>query len=333
MTVRKISASILVAFFLALGSTCWAEQLDGHTLLKRMLSAEGTVAFTAHQITTLARGPSVTSEQIIYRDGFKGMRTEYLQPPSLAGEVMADDGRTLMHLIPKSEVVRVGSSRLRDLKARTEQSVYASTRGHIKAELVGKDRIANRSAYVVQVRPQMRKEGPTRKFWIDAEKWIKLKTEDITPAGAVLSMSYYTRVTFVDGIARDKFRIETPAGYRVERHHVGLSSMSLDKARKNAGFKLLEPSKLPPGFKAMNASFVPFRGGKLVVMRYTDGVTSLSLFQTKAKNLDRKFLSKLHEGPVQPSPGMYAWRRSDVNLTLIGQLSTEQLREIAASVK
>lgn len=331
---RRITTIGISALLLALvsGNVTWAAQPDARTILKRMLEAEGRVIFTAHQVTTLSKEPAVTSEQTVYRNGFKGLRMEYTYPPSLNGEVMADDGRVLAHLVPKEKVLRMRPSRLANLRMRAEQLVQGFGRGLLKVELVGKDKIAGRTAYVVEVGPKLRRQGQTRKFWIDTEKWIKLKTEDISPDGAVASTSYYTKISFVDSIPADKFRLESPPGVRVEHEKLPDSMITIDKARQKAGFRILEPSRLPPGFKAMGATVIPFRGGKLVALRYTDGVTSFSIFQAPGNALDPRFVRRLHEGPIRRA-GMYSWRVGNMNLTAVGQLPQDQMRMIASSVK
>ena len=153
-------------------------------------------------------------------------------PPKLKGEVMADDGRVSAHLIPSQKVLRFHPSRLMVLRQRTEQAAQALSKGNLRVELVGKDEIAGRTAYVVVVKPRRGDQGPVRKFWVDADKWVKLKTEDIAPNGTVVSNSYYTRIQFVKDIPDSKFRIEPPAGYRVERVPGPPGLLPLDKARK-----------------------------------------------------------------------------------------------------
>jgi negative regulator of sigma E activity len=183
------------------------------------------------------------------------------------------------------------------------------------------------------VEPVAKREGQTRKFWVDTEKWIKLKTEDIGPDGAVLSTSYYTKIEFVGKFPPRRFHFDPPSGVRVERGQDRPKVMSLDQARRMVGFKALEPAYLPKGFKAVGAAVTPFRKGKILVLRYSDGVTTFSLFQAPGRMLDSRFLEKLQEGPKRSGKGAYSWRRGDLNLTLIGPIPPDEVRKIADSVK
>lgn len=305
--------------------------IDGRTVLANMLKAEGSVVYIAHEVTTLAREPALTSEQTVYRAGFKGMRTEYTQPDFLKGEIRADDGRVLAHLIPRDRVLEMRPSRIAGMREWAEHSARGLQKGEIEIELVGKDKIAGRNAYVLEVNPRHHHHGK-RKFWVDTEKWIKLRTEDITPDGTVASMSYYTKIDF-DSIPDDKFRIEAPEGYRVVREPGPPRMMPLEKARRIAGFRILEPTYLPSGFKVAGAAIIPFRGGKIVSIRYTDGVNTLSLFQARGDMLNPRFLRRLHEGPVQPGRGVYSWRKGELNLTIISRISMDDIRQVAGSMK
>lgn len=325
----------MISFLIAgmLLGAAWAQQPDARTVLQRMLKAEASAAFTAHQVTTISGKRSVTSEQIVYRDGLKGMRMEYLSPPGLRGEIMVDDGKTLAHFIPKANVVKIRPSRLAALSAGTDQVAQAFSRGNLQVELVGRDEIAGRTAYIVEVKPALRRRGAGRRFWVDAEKWVKLKTEDIGPGGVVVSTSCYTRIDFVSAIPDQKFRFEPPPGVRVEQEGVPPHMLSVGDAQRQVKFRILEPSYLPAGFKPVGATVVPFRGGKLVALRYTDGVSSFSLFQTPGQTLNPRFLQRLHEGPVRPGKGIYSWRHGDLNLTLVGRFPADEAGRIADSVK
>jgi len=313
------------------GNLCAAP--DATTIIRNMLDSEGKASFTAYQVTTISRGPSVTSEQIVYRRGYSGMRIEYIAPAVLKGEIMADDGRVSMHLIPRQKVIRTHPSRLAVLRQRTDQAIQALSKGQLSVELVGADKIAGESVYVLVVRPRRGDQGPVRKFWVDTEKWVKLKTEDIGPNGTVASTSYYTRIQYLNDIPDAKFRIDPPEGYRVERNDGPPGLMPLDKARKMVRFRLAQPGDVPPGFRLVGAAVEPFRGSHIVGLRYTNNVSSFSLFETPERTLNPRFMERLHEGPVRPGRGVYSWRKGPLNFTLVGPLSSDQIKRIVNSMK
>ncbi len=330
-TAHILITGLVICLTAAVGTAYAA--IDAVTILRNMLDAEGKASFTAYQVTTISKGPSVTSEQIVYRRGFSGMRMEYVSPAGLKGEVMADDGKVGAHLIPRRKVLRLVPSRLAVLRQRTEQAEQSVARKQLRVDLVGKDRIAGQAAYVLVVKPRRADQGPTRKFWIDTDKWVKLKTEDIAPNGTVVSTSYYTRIQYLNDIPDSKFRIDAPDGYRVERDQGPRGLLPLDKARKMVRFKIVEPDYIPPGFRLVGAAVEPFRGSHIIGLRYTNNVSSFSLFQTPEKSLNPRFMERLNEGPVRPGRGVYSWKRGPLNLTLVGGLPSDQIKRIADSIK
>jgi len=328
---RNIVTITLICACLLAGSA--RAEIDGRDVLKHMLEAEGKVCFIAHEVTTLARGPAVTSEQTVYRAGFRGMRMEYLDPPNMKGEIRADDGKVLAHYIPADKVLKLRPSRIAGMREWASHSPRFSKEQNLQVQLVGKDKIAGRDAYVVAIKPHFREHGPTHKFWVDAGKWIKLKSEEIAPSGTVLSTSYFTKIDFVSSIPDEKFRIEPPPGVRIEREEEHSRHISIEEARRAAGFRILEPSYLPPGLKRAGAGVIPFRDGKIVVLRYTDGVNMLSLFQTTGDKLSPKFLEHLRHGPTRSGGEVYSWQVGKLNLTIVSRLPLDEVRRIAASVK
>ena len=154
--MRRIGPISLILLLAA--AACRAEPPDGRTVLANMLKAESSAAFIAHEVTTLARDPALTSEQTIYRAGFKGMRMEYSEPAVLKGEIRADDGRVLCHLIPQKRILVMRPSRIAGMRAWAEHASTGLSRGDIQIELVGKDKIAGRNAYVLEVRPRMQRQ-------------------------------------------------------------------------------------------------------------------------------------------------------------------------------
>jgi negative regulator of sigma E activity len=148
-----------------------------------------------------------------------------------------------------------------------------------------------------------------------------------------MSMSYYTKIDFVSSIPDSKFHINPPAGVLIEHEEHEPHPMPVEHARHEAGFHLLEPSYLPKGFKPAGAVIIPFRDGKIVGLRYTDGVNSVSLFQTPGDKLSPKFIERLQHGPAKSGTEVYTWREGDISLTIVGRISQDEIRKIAGSVK
>lgn len=332
--LRKTYITIFaVLISLSLVSSVCAEKIDGKTVLTKMLENEGKACYKAQQITVLTKPPSITSEQTVYRDGLRGMRIEYLEPKALRGEVMTDDGITYGHYIKSKNTLMMEPSRVEHMKRRADQAMNALKNGKLKVELVGSDKIAGRDAYVIEVKPKDFRKSEVRKFWVDKEKWVKLRTEETDRDGTVSSISYFTSIEFMKSIPADKFKAYRPPGVKVVNKPGFYRMEDLGDLQKKAGFSILKPSYMPPGFKPVGAGLIPFRNEKIVVLRYTDGFNALSLFETPGRVLEPGFIKNLHRGPIHPRTDIYSWRRGELNLTIVGRIPPEEMHKIADSVE
>lgn len=330
-TIRNLTA-FLFAFALVWMSASAEPNIDGRTALRRMVNAENSTSFSAHQVTTISGKITLTSEQDIQRVGFKKMRMDFTAPDMLRGEVMVDDGQVLSHYIPRARLLKQRPSMLNALRRRVMQTGTALKQGRLSVEVADTDRIAGRDAVVIEVKPIRHRPGFWSRYWVDTDKWVKLKTEDIAPDGKVVSTFYYTRIDFRNSIPGSKFRLDPPDGVKVEKDAMA-SLVSVKKAQKMVDFNILEPSYLPPSFKTVGATVRPFRGAQMVAIRYTDGVNCFSLFQTPGRTLTPGFRKRLHGGPVHAGGGVYSWKVGDLNLSIVGQIPPDQMERIAASVK
>ncbi len=328
MRIRTIPTILILVALLGSGARA---EIDAKTALKNMFEAERKVCFIGHEVTTITRGPALTSEQTVYRAGIKGMRMEFTSPDRLKGEVRADDGHVLAHYSPQRKELKLRPSRMEPMQSWMHHAGGMFGDGHLDAQIVGKDKVAGRTAYVVQINAHGR-EGSSRKVYIDTEKWVKLKTEEIAPGGTVVSMSYFTKIEFVSSIPDDKFHITPPPGVHIEREMRRPDSMSIADAKKQAGFTVLQPSYVPDGFKLAGAAIIPFREGKIVSLRYTDGVNAVSLFQTPGDRLSPRFLERLRQGPSRGGE-VYTWQQGKMSLTIVGRIPMDQIRRMAQSIK
>ncbi|MHB1001577.1 MAG: sigma-E factor regulatory protein RseB domain-containing protein [Armatimonadota bacterium] len=322
----------IIPFILAVmaSQSVSAEQIDGNTILKNMIKAERSTTYTAHEVTVVGED-NTRSKQIVYRDGMNGRRTEYLSPPKLKGSIIADNGKEWSLYNPKTKTIKTGPSMLSNMSRHTGTPSSRSKKWRIDVTLIGKERVARRQAYIIEIKPKSM-QSRSRRLWIDTEKWIKLKTEERGPDGKLLSQSYYTRIDYVDRIPAGKFKIEPGPGVQVEKMS-GPKLIPLDKARQMVKFRILEPTYLPSGYSIAGAMIMPFRGNRVVGIRYMDGVNSFTIFQSQGNTIESRFTKRLHDGPVRSGSGTYSWSQGNINLTLIGRIPADQIKQIAESTK
>lgn len=319
---------VILTLLMVLSSGAFCKEMDANQIIAKWNQAERTAKYIANEVTILQGYGGLKSREIVYHDGINGSRIEYTYPPKMKGTVIVDDGKQCVYYSPSEKRMTVGPSRLAMMKK--YNSKKASSADHISAQLRGKGNVAGRSAYIVESRFKFNphKYG---KVWIDDEKWVRLKSQEIASNGRVLSSSYYTSIRFVDSIPSSKFTIRRKPGIKVEQMR-NPWLMPLERAKTLVDFKVVEPSYVPNGYKQIGSMVVPFRQGRILGIRYSNGANGFTIFESSDDVLEPGFLRKLHEGPVKSSDEVYSCRIKGLNVTIVGAISTAEMEKITESM-
>lgn len=309
-----------------------ASASDAQNLLRQMLQAERSLALTGNQITTILRGGrEITSEQRVMRKGSHALRLEYIRPASLEGEQIVDDGHLFQRYIPATNTLEVSPSRIQRLGGRTRQVMEQIARGDISVQAVGQEIIAGRLCRIIEVAPNGPTRATRRRFWIDPANGAQLRIDQYNAGGQRISTSYYTNITYSPTFAPDAFHApKTPGTVHTVTPQVGTPLHTVAQAQAQAGFTILQPSYLPPGFRFQSASLSDYRKKKLVALRYVNGLNVFSLFETprppNARPAPPKRARRARNGVLTAEQG-------DVRLVLIGSLSDDDMERVLSSVR
>jgi len=282
--------------------------------------------YLAREATFRADGPG--TEQWVKHDPKRGIRRESIRP---AGLVVIDNFKKSWRLPRSGAPFLEGPSFLTRKDGRRMQDLIKRIKGgRIEAEVVGQDKVAGRSADIVQV--SVGRAGTRRKFWVDKETGLRLRTEEVGPDGKVLSGSYYLSLDLAPGFSDADFA--PPVGARIEFDDSKRFS-SLEDAAKT-GIRPRRPGYLPSGFALRVVELG--RGGEVVTQRYANGLNVVSLSESRqgVPGHMRRRLGPDGSGflPMPRGQKAYVWS-GDGGRTfyLIGNLSEDELRRIADSVK
>jgi len=304
---------------------------DAKDLLRQMLKAENTLALAGEQTTTLTRdGREITTQQRVLRNGSRALRVDYLQPPRFAGEQIVDNGRLYRHYVPSANTLEVGPSRLVRLRGRVPQVMERIRRGALQVELAGSEVVAGHPCAIVQVKPTPPDPAPWRRFWIDTATGAQLRIEQYNRDGQRVSVSSYTSVVYNPPLTRQSFLPPvTPPGVRVIALDPAPPLPTIAQAQALAGFDVREPAALPPGFRFQSASVADYRGRKLVTVRYVNGLSTLSLFETpQARAKDSPLTPRISH----PRRNVAQAFQAGLRLILVGNLAPDEMERVLASL-
>lgn len=338
---------------------------EARALLQRMLRADVSLPVAGREVTFSTQGGGGRqSEQSVKRDPKRGLRVEfsrYGDGGGAARDVLVDNFRRSWFLSQRRRRLYEGESHLVDRRRGMYDVLRQLKQGAISARVVGEDVVAGRPATIVFVSPPTDgTPAPARRFWIDRETGLRLKTEEVGPMGRVLSSTYFIQVDLRPRFTDDDFAapIPPPDFERVRDERQTLPS--IEAAQKMVRFALRRPTYLPPGFALRNVVVARRRGGSpaaVVFQRYANGMNSITLFQTDdpdapAPGFHRDRSDRGRDGhrpdrgggggaPFGPGSGgppsrgtrIQAWRAGNISFVLIADLPDDQMKRIADSVR
>jgi negative regulator of sigma E activity len=182
----------------------------------------------------------------------------------------------------------------------------------------------------------------TVRLWIDSETRLVLRREEYRGNGAVAVTSRFEEIRYTNSLPNELFETRAPAGF-VTTTGMEFKALSadLDSTTREAGFTPITPKDLPRGFALAGSQTSEVSGVKTLHLTYTDGLRTLSLFENaRGAVVDFGALHPQtvhfedHEGQYveDGSTVLLAWREHNLNFTLVGDLSKNELIAIAKSV-
>ncbi len=322
---------------------------NARKLLQRMFQAETSLAVAGREVTFSMIGSGRQSEQIVKRDPKRGLRLKFVGP---TGDLLVDDFHRSWFLSQGGRRLIERESRLAELRKGIRDVTRQIKEGAMSARVVGEDVVAGRPCTIVLVSPPPAEGGarpvPVRRFWIDHETGLRLKTEEIGPSGRVLSSTYFLQVDVHPRFDDADFAPPPlPSGFVKERSERQTFS-SVEAAQKMVRFSLRRPGYLPPGFDLRHVAVARLKGNRVVVQRYANGMSGVTLFQTDGENLPplgnhgegRRRRGGPFSGAPQADrdgfgrgPRIRTWRDHGISFVLIGNLPDDQMKRIADSVR
>jgi len=297
-------------------------------ILRKAAESEGQIALKGEVSTTVQIGDEqvVTRYQLLQKPPYM-FKVEYLEPEGLAGQKIVSNGVTRWLYDENANSVFISNAPNQPSLKTKRLEELASIAGRFKVQFLGVEKIAGRDAYVIRF---VRKRHPftSRKFWVDKENFVLLRSEHLGPDGTLVMAKGFESVEFPEekDIEDEEFTFEPPEGARVvqEPEPFFITSDPLE-AQKRVAFQIRLPSRRPPDFRLQDICLLHFREQTVVWLRYTDSLNYFSIFERM-----------LPPGAVAPSdplpPQTVVGFVGDLNVAVVGTLPVEFLFWVADSL-
>ena len=238
-----------------------------------------------------------------------------------------------------------------------------------KVRVLDGGNVAGRNTYLIEIDPK-NSDRPSSKIWVDAEKSIALKTEQYNAKKVLQRVIAYSTINFEPVINDTSFQI--PRKFwnnrrpfrRPDREEIWnyiQGKPDLDMIKDKAHFDIMLPDRIPSGLALQSINIVKIGKDQNIHLKYTDGLTTLSVFQSPIDNMRMGQRHRDEPPPNQPPPNgppppnqrgriekvniqgvncevlfrvpvlIFRWQNKGIYFTLIGELQKKEMINIASS--
>lgn len=277
-----------------------------------------------------ARTINVAAEVLQSGDG--KVRIEYLSDP-LEGMKVWEDGESTFRWNPKSKRLTIAAKTgTPDEEAAKELSLLEKNYDAIGS---GGETIANRSAWIVELRPKD-DTGRWKRLWIDQTRFVVLQSEDIEGEKGLVRRTTFTEVEYLDPkVVLSESEFEPPAALLQQYGQPAqLNTRPFEDMKELSaavGFEVSTPDHLPRGYEFEAGYQTPCICGKThraARLVYSDGLNRLSIFQAGHPECTAPEKKMKPGGPMAEQ---YLDEKDRVFFWAIGNLPSAELQRILKS--
>jgi hypothetical protein len=307
-------------------------------LLSQVLAAPATVSYSGVVETIrMENGATVVSVYRIEHRAPDFTRSTYSSPPRFLGDSeivkgnlkFSIDAKNHRIVVTRSDPTLMAGSALQDREALIRANYRTTWRGN--GTFGGRPTI---DAVLINKHTNL----PTMLVRVDRETKIILDKQEFAASGTVVGE---TRLEHVRYAPVSPTAFELPNGYTaVQSQRVNGSSNDPDQVVRNAGFAARKPA-LPDGFSPLDGDLVDLRSIRTVALLYSDGIRTVSLFETAtavtpdmapfhpdALNVGGRPAQYAQDGTV----ALLTWNDGALYYTLVGELGKTELQHIATTI-
>ncbi|MCE5323477.1 hypothetical protein LLG46_09220 [bacterium] len=306
MTNRKLLSFLIPIFF----TPALVFAANVNELLQKTETADRYISYRGMKVASFhfAGQPTLAKFKVVHLLPDQTF-TEYFAPSALAGMKVIQDGSKSWKYYPKHDEW-VESSGLFTVPM---NAIHEETLRNYDLRFVGTDTVAGRPTYIVFAVPHSRFDS-ARRVWIDKEYYLIMRSQVESPQGMIINSSKFTSIQInPPDISPSTFEV------------TGKVRQTCKPAEKR--FEVVKPTYLPKGYKLVGVSNMSINGYNSAHLQFSNGACIISMFQRRANK-------ECAPSPVKSKvTNVLTWAHNGIRFILMGDISTSELRKIAASTK
>jgi negative regulator of sigma E activity len=201
------------------------------------------------------------------------------------------------------------------------------TRNYV-LRLAGKEQVSGRSCYVVTLTPRSDVVHAI-KLWIDTRTFFTISRQENNAHGHTISLTLFRWVEFPGALADSSLASPFPATARAVKSPLARVFNNIDDLRRSARVAVCVPVSMPGGFEFERCELVDMPGCPTLCLRFTDGWTSISIYQSRADEQRRLSFRAMRYSRHTMGDCAIEYATPEMNFTLIGRVEMNGLVCIA----
>ena len=300
---------------------------DARELLERMVRASQTIDYVGTFV--YRSGSTIQSMKIIHRADGEGSRERLVALSGAAREVIRD-GQQVTCILPDDRAVVVATRRSGTAGSST---VFGSALAidpdigeYYFISTNGVERVANREATVIDVRPKDRYRYGFR-FAVERHSGLLLKSQLIDENRTTLEEIVYTHLDLPESIPDEALEPEISHAGFILYGSLDVAGSEGDDSQRTHEWTV---GWLPPGFRMTSDSRSPVRNDRDSMEHrvYSDGLVSISVF------IERRLDAPDQLGGLYSVGAVNAYSRTvdDFQVSVVGEVPGITAVKVAASI-
>ena len=322
--------------FLTADQNLSAQQKNPFSIMKGVVNNHTKLIFEGEQTSIfLSNKEAIATIAKVYRHG-KKERLEYIAAnPHPYHVIISDDINTYYLQHDNNVLIEKNFEEETNLDMNRIELAFKN----YEWKFVRQENFIGKNADVIEAVPYKNKDGFYR-FWVDTKNKLILKKERYDKKGQLSLTTQFTTIKFVKSLPEKLFAVET-IGKIVQKQHIFISKkISTEDILNHADFVPKIHKELPQGFLLEGVYMETNKGKQRLRFAYSDGLESISLFETKqTANRSKKTMNMPQNNKTNSVNRaekshwkMLSWNDDYINYILVGTINSNALEQIAVFI-
>jgi outer membrane lipoprotein-sorting protein len=334
LLITSLAAATIYTSTRSLAASNQAAQQQAQQLIQKNLKAESVTNYKGREvITTKVGSNSMTQVRLVFHRKPDQYRWEYERLAANGNHIVVDDGKTLWSFDADSDVIRQEDSYSSEGNAIPWQKRKQLLISNYNLDLLGYEEWVGRQVGVVLLSPKYlapdKRNALSAKLWIDTATGLTLKAERFGVDGQPNSIQYYTEFSTDPSLRDDLFAPKLSKGTEIIKFQRAKPINSIDKLAERAKQSIKLPEQLSLGFEFSTGNLVKYDNRSILTMVYSDGLATVSVFQTFPPSGQR--VSKMS---ADGDTVIYQLSVEDSDITVVGNIDQDSMAKLVdANIK